>query len=300
MLHGFNPEYAGQGRGYPRMSHLIQEFSQLTNFKISHIQKAINQSSFIAAIENDIKDPSNPVIGRVAGPPQTTTPAPTATSSEDPLVNWDLMPEATIRQPGSTLVGNLRRGDKWKNLQDTSPSAQYDAFEKSFFTSICASAGWSIEVVRKLFSNNYSASRATLILIYRNACIEREEQNSDSNDPIYEMWLSEEIAAGRVSAPGWYDNTLRAAWLNCEWSGSPMPDIDPLKSMEGAKLAVELGAQTLDDVARNFNGSSGKANRAKLERMYEELPEPAWGWKNNPAAVAPDENNNNQEGDNNG
>jgi len=28
-----------------------------------------------------------------------------------------------------------------------------------------------------------------------------------------------------------------------------------------------MGAQTLDDVARNYNGSSGKANRAKLKRL---------------------------------
>ena len=53
-----------------------------------------------------------------------------------------------------------------------------------------------------------------------------------------------------------------------------MPNIDPQK-MANADLAyVQMGAQTLDDVARNFNGSSGKANRSKLTRQWEELPQP--------------------------
>jgi capsid protein len=189
------------------------------------------------------------------------------------------MPEATITQPGSVLIGNLRRGDKIKYLQDTSPSQNFDTFIGSFFSSIAASTGWSIETVLKKFNNNYSASRATLILCWRVANIQRLEMNSDFDNPIYEMWLSEEIAAGRISAPGFSDPLLKAAWLNCEWAGIPMPSIDPLKNMQAAKLAVELAAETLDDVAREHNGSSGKANRAKLARQFEELPEPSWGWK---------------------
>jgi lambda family phage portal protein len=286
MIHGFMPEYAGQTRGYPRLSHALQEFEQLTNFKASIIQKAINQASFVGAVENDQQDASQPLEGRVAGPvreygsfPSPATDAQNVTpESLEPIVDWSVMPEATFNTPGSMLVGNLRRGDKMKFLQDTSPSASYDAFVGAFFSSICASTSWSIEVVLKKFSNNYSASRATLILCWREALRWREEMAADFLDPVYEAWLSEEIAAGRISAPGFSDPRLRAAWLCCEWAGAPMPAIDPLKSMQGSKLAVELGAESLDDVARDYNGSSGKANRAKLARQYSELPEPAWGW----------------------
>jgi lambda family phage portal protein len=282
MLHGFNPEYAGQGRGYPRISHLIEEFEHLTDFKKSVIQKAINQASFIAVIENEQQDASQPLEGRSAGPIKQYGAYPTPDESASgvtetlPVVSWDAQPEATITQPGSNLVGNLRRGDKWKNLQDTSPSANYDAFVTSFFSSICASTGMSMEVVLKRFNNNYSASRATLILCWRVANIWRDEMAADFLDPVYEMWLSEEIASGRISAPGWSDYRLRAAWLNCEWSGSPMPSIDPSKMADADRAYVEMGAQTLDDVARNYNGSSGKANRAKNARQYMDLPAPPW------------------------
>jgi capsid protein len=115
----------------------------------------------------------------------------------------------------------------------------------------------------------------------------REEMAADFLDPVYESWLSEEIAAGRISCPGWSDYRLRAAWLCCEWAGSPMPNIDPQKSAEADRAYVELGAQTLDDVARNFNGSSGKANRAKNARMFEEWPTPPWNQA--PVQTTPDE-----------
>jgi lambda family phage portal protein len=292
MLHGFNPEYAGQGRGYPRLSHIIQEIHNLTGFKLSVIQKAINQSSFFGAVENDVQDASQPLAGRAVGAVREyasdeSTEATTVADTE-PIMNFSAMPEASITQPGSVMIGNLRRGDKLKYLQDTSPGPQYDTFEKNFFSSIAASVGWSEEVVRKKFSNNYSASRATLILIYRVAQIWQNEMASDFNDPIYEMWLSEEIAAGRVTCPGWNDPRLRAAWLSCEWAGAPMPNIDPQKSAEADRAYVELGAQTLDDVARNYNGSSGKANRTKNARQFEELPEPPWNeTPSAPASVEP-------------
>jgi capsid protein len=163
-----------------------------------------------------------------------------------------------------------------KYLQDTSPSAAYDKFVESFFSSIAASVGWSVELVLKKFNANYSASRGTLLLCWRTANIERDEMITDFLDPVYEMWLSEEIAQGTVRAPGWSDQSLKDAWLMGEWAGVPMPNIDPLKTMEADRGYVELGAQTLDDVARNFNGSSGKANRRKNARQYDELPTPPW------------------------
>lgn len=299
MIHGFSPEYAGQGRGFSKMAHLIQELSDLTDFKTSTIQKAINQASFVGKVENEFQDASQPLEGQIAGPVKEygAYPEPSIESgnvtpdSISPVINWDIQTEATIRQPGSFVVGNLRRGDKLEFLRDTSPSEAYNEFVSSFFSSICASTGWSEELVLKKFNNNYSASRATLILCWRTAIIERMEMEADFLEPVYEMWLAEDIAAGRTAAPGWSDPFLRQAWLSCEWAGVPMPNIDPLKTAQSDEKYVELGAQTLDDVARNLNGSSGKANRIKIARQYQELPTPPW--PRAPITVIPDNEGNN-------
>jgi lambda family phage portal protein len=287
MLHGFNPEYAGQSRGFSRLSHALQEFENLTDFTVSTIKKAIGQSSLLMAVENEEQDASNPLEGRVAGPiseygttgnppSDSTNPQDTASGFGDPLVNYTAVPEATINEPGGVGVFNLKRGDKLNYLKDTSPSEQFEKFVNSFTSYLCASNGMPIEVLLMKFNANYSASRASLILFWRVAQIWRAEMEADFLDPVYEMWLSEEIAAGRISAPGWSDPRIKSAWLANEWAGAPMPNIDPLKTAAADEKYVELAAQTLDDVARNFNGSSGKANRTKLERQYEELPDPPW------------------------
>jgi capsid protein len=286
------------------MAHLIQELSDLTDLKFSELQKAINQASFMAAIENEMQAPSNPLEGRKVGPPisYAEQQASYADQSDDtltgtPSINWDLQPEATIRQPGSTLVANLKRGDKWINLQSTAPSAQFEKFYNFVCEYIAASLGWSNEVVLKKFQNNYSASRGTLLLIWRTAQIERNEMVADFLDPVLEMVLSEYIAAGKISAPGWSDPILRAAWMSGTWQGQPIPNIDPLKAAEADRAYVELGAQTLDDVAREYNGSSGKANRAANQRQFAELPASPFA-KTAPAAAPPDENSNDNGGEN--
>jgi capsid protein len=285
MLHGFNPEYAGQGRGFPRLAHALQEFEQITDFSLSTIQKAISQASLVMAVENDQADSSNPLIGRVAGPvreygshPQPSASAANVTDEAIAPINFEYMPEATIDRPGSVGVFNLRKGDKLKYLADTSPSTSYDVFLNSFVSYLSASVGMPVEILLMKFNANYSASRAAFITFWRVAQIWRDEMAADFLDPTYEMWLAEEIAAGRVSAPGWSDPRLRAAWLCCEWAGAAMPNIDPVKTATADRAYVEMGSQTLDDVARNYNGSSGKSNRAKIKRQYEELSEPSWGW----------------------
>ena len=137
--------------------------------------------------------------------------------------------------------------------------------------------GMPLEVLLMKFNQNYSASRGALLLFWRVANIWRCEMESDYLNPVVEMWLSEEIATGRISAPGWQDPILKAAWLDSRWIGSPMPNIDPSKTAKADQMMTEMGAQTLEQTARKFNGSSSKSNRVKLKREINELSIPPWG-----------------------
>lgn len=285
MLHGFNPEYVGQGRGYSRIAHALQEFEELTTFGASHIRKAINQATLWAFTESGDENPAaNPISALNAGPvreyganPTPATDAQNVTpESVAPVVNWHRS-DVTVDSPGSVFIGNLPGKQKIHPFGQTAPADSYDKFVDAFFWYLCASLGMSTEVALMKFNANYSASRGALILFWRVAQIWRDEMIADFLDPVYEMWLSEEIAAGRIQCPGWSDPRLRAAWLCCEWSGSTMPNIDPEKDANAHKEYVALAAETLDDVSLGYNGSSGKSNRAKLARQLTELPIPPWG-----------------------
>jgi lambda family phage portal protein len=303
MLHGFIPEYAGQGRGFSPLAHALQEFSQVTDFSLAHIMKAISQSNLSIFVKPSKDNPASNIMEGIltdsgAGPASVAKfgSQPTTEDDSSPVtptlkpVNYSPLPEATTAIPGSVGAFNLDAGEDLKGFVDTAPSTAFGEFVKAFTSHLAASLSIPIEVVLMQFEQNYSASRAALILFWRVVIRFRKEMESDLLNPVYEAWLSEEIAAGRIQAPGWNDPILRAAWLNANWIGCPLPSIDPAKTAKADQIYVEMGAQTLDKVARGLNGSDGSANRRRLRKEYEELPTSPFGKSqgNNPDSQTED------------
>jgi len=282
MLHGFSPEYAGQGRGFSPLAGAIQEFQDITDFKESIIKKAIAQSSLAIGVENEQLDPSNPLESisfKPAGPTITDTGEAFVQVAQNTtsIPNYSQLPEATLTTPGSVGVFNLQRGDKMKIYENKTPAESLDSFLNSFVSYVSASVGMPIEMLLIKFNASYSALRGIIMVFWRIVLMWRAEMAADYLDPTFEMWLSEEIAAGRVMAPGWSDPILRAAWLSGNWVGSPMPQADPVKAAKANEINVKMGLTTLDRESSGLNGSVGKTNRAKLKKEYSELPPSPFG-----------------------
>jgi lambda family phage portal protein len=283
MLHGYNPEYAGQGRGFSRFAHALAEFESITDFTSAHIIKAINQSQFGFYTKPSKDAPaSNPLADfmATAGPRPSqvlgSNPDPAAVAEVAPTVGFRMLNEWTARQPGAAWVANLMSGEDLKTVDNSAPADNFDRFVDAFVTHLAASVSMPVEVLLMKFGENYSASRATLVLMWRVLSIWIAEMAADFLNPVVESWLAEEIASGRTSAPGWSDPRMRAAWMQCRWIGSAIPSIDPLKEAKSDAMRTEMGHLTLDDGSLSFNGSSGKANRAKLAREIPELSVPPW------------------------
>ncbi len=280
MLHGFTPEYAGQGRGYSPLGFAIQKFENITDLESAHIKKAINQSSVMMTVENELNDPGDPFLGadggQNAGPSKTVAQYGENAEPDSTALGVDpramRMQGAEIKEPGSTVIIAPGRGDKFKEIGFKAPADSFDTFLDSFTAHLSAAAGMPIEVLLMRFNQNYSASRATLILFWRKIIIDREEMAADYLTPYYEMWMAEEIAAGRIQAPGWSDPVLRAAWLNAAWVGMPLPDIDPSKTAKAAEIRTALGHQTGKRGAREYNGSDFDMNAKTIKREYGESP----------------------------
>lgn len=63
--------------------------------------------------------------------------------------------------------------------------------------------------------------------------------------PVYELWLADEVAEGRISAPGFFaDPVLRSVWSNAIWIGDGPGSIDPAKEVDAAQKRVALGIST--------------------------------------------------------
>lgn len=281
MLHGFSQEYPGQTRGYSMLAHALDDFQKLGDFTHATLIKAINQASIYASVEPATDAPASNIFESIsagnAGPRVIADPVSEAEpcNGTASAITCTSVPEATLTSPG-VMVMSLQAGEKLKPFANTAPADSYDKFVDAFTAYITASCNMPVEVYLQRFNANYSASRAALLLFWHVACIWRRELDDDFMTPVYETWLSEEIAAGRISAPGWSDLNLRRAWLAHSLIGTPVPNIDPGKLISAHKEQASVGAVTLDQIAHETNGSNGASNRAQLAREYAELPVPYW------------------------
>ena len=280
MIHMFRPEWAGQGRGFSRMAHALTEFEKLTDFSLAKIQAAINQTNIIGYVKPSQDAPaSNPFEGMPnSGPRQVidTGETPTIAGTEN-IVSFTDAPEGTQTRPGSFTMASLASGEELQFMKHDIQGDSYESFVNTFTSHLAASTGMPLEVLLMKFNNNYSASRATLVLFWRICMIWRQEIDADMMTPIITAWLSEEIAAGRTQAPGWSDPRLRQAWLSHNLFGVPMPSIDPGKDAKANKDNLETNLTTQERLAREQNGSSARDNMSKNRKAFAATPIPPWG-----------------------
>lgn len=277
VVHGFQKEYPGQVRGYSRLAHALQAFDNFSSFEHAHVRKAINDAAISLYVKPSQNAPANnPLDDYVAGPAGPLSlaaePGDTTESGTTEVINYSEMNTVNLR-PDSIGVFNLQSGEDLKEFSGSTPADNYAEFTDAFLKSLSSSMSMPIEVLQMQFKQNYSASRAALVLLWQVVEIWRREMIADYLEPILEAWLAGEIAAGRITAPGWSDPRLRRAWLAGNWIGFPMPNIDPLKDAKAKKEYLSMAATTYDRVAQQYDGSSGKANRAKLARELKELPD---------------------------
>jgi capsid protein len=277
MLHGFRPEYAGQGRGYTKLAPILQDLENFTDFSLAHIKQAINQAMPVGWIEPSADEDTIPIFDNnltTAGVgPAGSNFSNEATADDDASLVSDVacysLPEASFNVPGSLFIQSLTKGAKIKLANPNSPGTGYDKFQDAFLSAMSVVSGMPLEMVFMKFGNSFSASRATLLLAYRVIEVDRADNDAEYHNPVEEMWLAGEIAAGRVSAPGWSDPRLRAAWLKSTWRGAPVPDIDPGKLAKATRDNLEIGKTNIERESQLHTGMSAVDNIEINNRIFE-------------------------------
>ena len=91
---------------------------------------------------------------------------------------------------------------------------------------------------------------------------------------MYEIWLSEAIARGRVNAPGFFsDPLIREAWIGSEWIGASQGQLDPVKEVNAEILSIQNGLTTHEAAAAKINGSDWDTNIDQLEMEFRKIDE---------------------------
>lgn len=253
VIHYYHKDEVGQIRGVSPLAPILFDLSKLTGYTVAELQAAVVNASIAVWVEPGTAPSSRPFAGIKRKD---------ESQSADTSVNSS-PPQAHLTQPG-ILVQNLKGGEKLNSYDTKRPNVNFEVFKRAMMKYLSGSLGLPVEVVEMTFSQNYSASRATLILAWRRIEIERENDNNGFNRPWHEAWFLEEVRRKNIEVDGMDIPVRKAAWLKTDWIGISKPDIDPNKTAQARKQNLDMGLTTHEREALDYNGSEYDENIAIL------------------------------------
>lgn len=284
VLHIMNSERPDQYRGVTYLAPVIEQILQIRRYTESELMAALVESFFTAFIKTEADTDVTGMPFNEIGDGQPGNDE----ASYDPN-EYELGPGVlNVMNPGEDVVF-------------AEPKRPASGFE-NFFKAICKQCGAALEIpadlLMKEFNASYSASRAALMEAWKSFKMYRQWFITGFCKPVYEIWLSEAVARGRINAPGFFNDPLiREAWLGSEWIGPSQGQLDPVKEVNAEILAVQHGFTTHEAATARLNGSDWDSNMDQLEmenqKINKGVSEPTPIPEDDPA-----DDKNNKEGDN--
>ena len=171
---------------------------------------------------------------------------------------------------GAGTLTKLPKGVDVKAIDRSNAQSTFDPFITAFIKQVGAALNIPFEILQKQFQASYSASRAALLQAEDEF---RQRRNAFINDflnPVYENFLIEAVALGRIKAEGFFDNPLRRAqWLKCDWYVEGSHLLDVTKELQGAQMRIALGLTTHAQEAAELAGTDYYENLETLNYEYE-------------------------------
>lgn len=251
VSHEERPE---QYRGVPYMAPVIEVIKQVCRYANAELMAAVIKAYFAIFLTskdggpNDIRDALDAYNDKPSG-----------MSYEDKReilngINLDM---------GS--VNLLPDGVDVKAVDGSRTMSTFEPFTSTLFTQIGAACNVSADVIMNRFQASYSASRAALMQAAATFKTRRSWFVRDFCQPVYEAWLAEAIAIGRIKAPGYgSDPKITKAWSRAEWFGPTMGLLDPVKEITAAAMKRKYGFSTGEREAAEISGTDYDDNIAQL------------------------------------
>ena len=256
VLHLMNRERIGQRRGVPFLAPVIESLKQLGRYTDAELVAAVVSGMFTVFIEKADAS-SEDAIGSII--------------QEE--VQVDAEDETTIElAPGAVI--DLNEGEKAHDMNPGRPNANFGGFVEAICQQIGASLEIPYELLMKRFNSSYTASKGALEEAWKMFNMYRDWLATDFCQPVYEEWLTEAVAKGRIKAPGFFtDPVIRKAYCGAKWNGPAKGMLDPVKEATAAEKRVQNGFSTRSDETMQMTGTSYYNNIEQLKHEEKELRE---------------------------
>jgi lambda family phage portal protein len=261
VLHHFRKLRPGMPRGVPYLAPIVGIIKQLARYTEAEIAAAVISAYFTVFIESPDGNAA-PVFSGSEG----------ADTAGDDI------------QLGQGAVVGLAKGEKATFADPSRPNVNFDPFTIAMLRQVGMALSIPHELLMKQFNSSYSASKAALLdawIYFRGV---RAWLANSFCQPIYETWLAEAVASGRVSAPGFFaDPLMRWAYTRAQWHGDSMGSINPKDEVAAYTAAIDARLMTRERAEFELFGSdfnqtfdAKKAEQDKL-RDADLLPVPKAG-----------------------
>lgn len=268
VLQIMDAERPDQYRGVTYLAPVIETLLQLRRYTESELVAALVQSYLTAWIVTDTDHSEFPMNevggGDIEGQEGQSEGAYYSNENEYEM--------------GPGQINHLGPGESVVLGNPNIPTAGFSNFVKE----ICKLAGAGLElpydVLIKEFNSSYSAAKGALEEAWEMIKMRRSWFINDFCQPVYETWLAEAVALGRIKAPGfWNDPLVRAAWCGARWDGPAQTHLDPGKEASANEVLVKNGWKTNEQVTREFYGGNWRDNVTVIEqekKLYNGADEP--------------------------
>lgn len=253
VLHIMDAERPDQYRGVSYLAPVIEPLLQLRRYTETEITAAIIESCYAGFLLTNANPDEMPM---------------NETKAED---NEPSDPNEFNFGPGEFNV--LKPGEDVKFTDPKRPANGFSAFVEAVATQVGSALEIPKEVLFKAFNSSYSASRGAILEAWKAFRMRRDWFVKDFCRPVYEAWLAEAVATGRIQAPGFFvDPALRKAWSGSEWVGPSQGQLNPVQEIQAEILAVEHGFSTHEQSTARLNGGDWQNNIERLAREREAMP----------------------------
>lgn len=251
-----NRERIGQRRGVPFLAPVIESLKQMGRYTDAELVAAVVSGMFTIFIEKADASAED-AIGSML-------PEEVQVDAED---------ESTIElAPGAVI--DLNEGETAHDMNPGRPNANFGGFVEAICQQIGAALEIPYELLVKRFNSSYTASKGALEEAWKMFNMYRDWLSTDFCQPVYEEWLTEAVAKGRIKAPGFFtDPAIKKAYCGAKWNGPAKGILDPVKEANAAKQRVEAGFSTRSDEAMQMTGSNFYNNVEQLKHEEKELKE---------------------------
>lgn len=258
IYHLFPRERIGQHRGVPFLAPVIEQLKQLARYTDAELMAAVVSGMFAIFFEHEMRPEG-------------------AYGEEDYAVDQGLgevpgLENMSMQEMAGTMM-ELPEGVKATSISPGRPNQNFEQFVKSLAHQIGGCLGIPSELLFLNFTASYSASRGALLEAWKIFKYWRQWFSQEFCQAIYEEWLHEAVALGRVEAP-LYDKDDYCAKLYawCEWVGPSQGQLDPTKEVNAAVMRIANNLSTYQRECGELTGEDWDLVISSLTRERSKVP----------------------------